>query len=170
MIPWTAVHEVSLSFTIPWSFLKLMSIELVMTSNHLILCCPFILLPSIFPRIRVFSSESALHIRWPSIGASDSASVLRMNIQGWYALGLTGLILLQSKGLSGVFSIITVWKHQFFGIQPFLWSNSHVHTWLLGKTIALTIQAFVSKLMSLLLGKRSKKWCLWFLICYLTLS
>ena len=63
--PWTAVHQVFLSITNSWSLLKLMSIELVMPSNHLILCCPLLLLPSIFPRIRVFSNESALRIRWP---------------------------------------------------------------------------------------------------------
>ena len=65
MTPWTAAHQASLSFTISWSLLKLMSIELVMPSNHLVLCCPFLLLPSIFPSIRVFTNESALHIRWP---------------------------------------------------------------------------------------------------------
>ena len=66
-----------------------------------------------------------------SIGVSTSASVLPMNIQDWFPLGLTGLISLQSKGLSGVFSNTTVQKHQFFGAQPSLWSNSHIHTWLL---------------------------------------
>ena len=65
MTPWTAAHQASLSFTISRSFLKLMSIELVMPSNHLILCCPLLLLPSIFPSIRVFSSELVLHLRWP---------------------------------------------------------------------------------------------------------
>ena len=68
-----------------------------------------------------------------SIGASASASVLPMNNQGWFPLGLIGLIFLQSKGLSRVFSNTTVQKHQLFGIQPFLWSNSHIHTWLLEK-------------------------------------
>ena len=63
--PWTAAHQASLSFTISWSFLKLMSIESVIPSNHLILCRLFLLLPSVFPSIRVFSKESALHIRWP---------------------------------------------------------------------------------------------------------
>ena len=151
-------------------FAQTMPFELMMPSNHLILCCPLLLKPSVFLSIRVFSSDSALHIRWPSIGASASASVQPLNIQRWYPLQLTGLISLLSKGLSRVFSNTTVQKHQFFGAQLSSQSNSHVHTWLLGKTIALTIQAFVSKLMSLLLGKRSKKWCLWFLICYLTLS
>ena len=90
----------SLSLTISWSLLKLMSTELVMPSNHLILCCPLLLLPSIFCSIRVFSNESVLCIRWPSIGAS--ASVFQMNIQDWFPLGLTSLISLQSKGLSSL--------------------------------------------------------------------
>ena len=89
----------------------------VMPSNHLILCCPLFPLPSIFPSIRAFSNESVLHIRWPCIGASASASVLPMNIEDWLPLGLTGLIFLQSKGLSRVFSNTTVQKHQFFGSQ-----------------------------------------------------
>src|SRR5574337_983619 len=63
--PWTAAHQASLSYTISWSLLKFMSIESVMLSNHLILCWPLLLLPSIFPSITVFSNESALHIRWP---------------------------------------------------------------------------------------------------------
>ena len=80
MNPWTAAHQASLSFTISRSLLKLMSIKSVMTSNHLILCRP-LLLPSIFPSIRVFSNELALRIRWQSIGASPSASVLPVNIR-----------------------------------------------------------------------------------------
>ena len=83
-----------------------------------------------------------------SIGASASASVLPMNIQDWLPLGLTGLISLQSKGLSRIFSITTVWNHRFFCTQPSLWSKSHIHTWLLEKTIALTRQTFVSKVFS----------------------
>ena len=90
--------------------------ESVMPSNYLILCHPLLLLPSIFSSIRVFSSESALHIKWPKYWRS--ASVLSMNIQGWFPLRLTGLISLQSKGLSRVFSSTVVWKHQFFGTQP----------------------------------------------------
>ena len=95
--PWTTVHQASLSFIIFWSLLKLMSIESVMPSNHLILCQPLLLLPSIFPSLRVFSSELALHIWWPRIGASASLSALLMTIQGWYPLGLTGLISLLSN-------------------------------------------------------------------------
>ena len=89
-----------------------------------------------------------------SIGAS--ASVLPMNVQEWFPLGLTGLISLQSKGLSTVFSNTTVQKHQFFSTQPYLPSNSHIHTWLLGKTIALTRWTFVGKVMSLLFNMLSR--------------
>ena len=130
--PWTAACQASLSFTITQSFLKLMSIESVMPSNHLILCRPFLLLPSVFPR--VFSRVSWFFASCgQSIGASVSASVLPVNIQGWLLLGLTGLISMLSKGLSTVFSSTTIWKHQFFGVQPSLGSNSHIHTWLLEK-------------------------------------
>ena len=93
---------------------------------------PLLLLPWIFLSIRAFSNESTLRIRWPNIRASTSASVLPVNIQDWSPLGLTGFISLQSTGLSRVYSNITVQKHQFFGTQPSLWSNSHIHTWLLG--------------------------------------
>ena len=79
--PWTVAHQASLSITNCQGLLRLMSIELVMPSNHLILCRPLLLLPSIFPSIRVFSAESVLLIRWPNIGASASAAVLPMNIQ-----------------------------------------------------------------------------------------
>ena len=113
-----------------WSLLKVMSIQLVVPSNHLILCHPLLLLPSIFPSIRVFSNELALRIGWPkywnfSISSSSEYSGL---ILGW-----TGLISLQSKRLSRVFSNTTVRRHQFFGAQPSLWSNSYIHTWLLKK-------------------------------------
>ena len=83
--------------------------------------------PSIFPNIRVFSHESALCIRWANIGVSASTSVL-MNIQDWFPLGWTGWISLQAKWLSRVFSNTTVQKHQFFGAQLSLQSNSHIHT------------------------------------------
>ena len=115
--PWTAARQASLSITNSWSLLRLMSIESVMPSNHLILYHPFLLLPSIFPSIRVFSNEPVLHIRWESTGVSASASVLPMNIQDWFPLGSTGLISLQSKGLSRVFSNTTVQKHKFFCAQ-----------------------------------------------------
>ena len=103
--PWIAACKTSLSITISWCLLKLMSIiTSVISFNCLILCHPR--LPSIFPSIRVFSNELALCIRWPSIGTSASVSILPINIQGWFPLGLIGLISLQSKGFSKVFSKI----------------------------------------------------------------
>ena len=99
------------------------SIESVMPSNHLILCHPLRLLPSIFPSIRIFPLGQLFKSGCQSIGASASASVLPMNIQGWFPLGWTGWISLQSKGLSRVFSNTTKQKHQFFGAQPSLWSK-----------------------------------------------
>ena len=127
---WTVAGQAFLFFTISWSLVKLMSIESVMPSNYLILCHPLLLLPSIFPSIRVFSNESVLCIRWPTVGASTS--VFPMNFQVWFPLELTGLIL-KSKGLSRVFTNTTVHKHQFFGTQPSLLSNPHIHTWRLEK-------------------------------------
>ena len=137
--PWTTACQASLS-TISWNLLKLMSIELVMPSNHLVLYHPLLLLPSVFPSIGFFSNESALCIMshlfvsgGQSFGASASTSVLLMNIQDWFPLGLTGLISLQSKGLWRVFSNTTAQKYQFFDIQSSLWSNTHIHTWLMEK-------------------------------------
>ena len=79
---WTAAHQASVSITNSWSLLKFMSIESVMPCNHLILCHPLLLLPSIIPSIRVFSNESVLHSRWPKVGASASALVHPINVQG----------------------------------------------------------------------------------------
>ena len=115
---------------------KFISIESVMPSNHLILCCPLLLLPSIFPSIKVFSNESAVHIRWQSIGISASTSVLPMNTQDWSPLGWTGWISLQSKGLSRVFSKATskasiLWCSAFFRVQL---SHLYMTT---GKTIVI---------------------------------
>ena len=132
MTPWIAAHQASLSFTISWSLLKLMCIESGMPSNHLILCHPLLLLASIFPSIRVISNELALLIRWPEYWSfCFNTSVLPMNIQDWFPLGLTGWISLQSKGLSRVFSRTTVQKHHFLGTQPSLWSHSYPYmiTW-----------------------------------------
>ena len=122
--PWIAAHQASLSVTNSRSLPKLMTIESVMPSCHLIFCRPLLLLASIVPSIRVFSNESVLLIRWPKCGVSASASVLPVNIQDWSPLPLTGLISLQSKGLSRVFSNTTVQKHQFFGAQLSSQSNS----------------------------------------------
>ena len=105
---WPHWVQHALSITNSWSLLKLMSIESVMPSNHLILCRPLLLLPLIFPSIRIFSNESVPPIKWPKFGASVSASVLPMNIQDWFTLGWTGWISLQCKGLSRLFSNTTV--------------------------------------------------------------
>ena len=111
--PWTAAHQSSLSITNSRSLLKLMSIESVMPSNHLILC-PLLLLPSVFSSTRVFSKWVVLHNRRSTYWSFSFTSVLPMNIQGWFPLGLIGLFSLLSKGLSRVFSNTTVQKHQFF--------------------------------------------------------
>ena len=131
--PWTAAHQAFLSFTIPWSLLKLISIESVMPSNHLILCHTLLLLSSIFPASGCFLRSQFFASGGQSIGVSVSASVLPMSIQNWFSLGWTGWSSLQSKGLSRVFFNNTVQKHQVFGVQLTLQSNSHIHTWLLEK-------------------------------------
>ena len=125
---WTTAHQTSLRITNCWSLLKLMSIESVMLSNHLILCRPLLLLPSIFPVSGSFPMSQFFTSGSQRIGAS--ASVLPVNNQDWFPWRLTSLIPLQSKGLSRVFSNTTVQKHQFFGAQLSLWSNSYIHIWL----------------------------------------
>ena len=143
------------SITNSQSLLKLMSIELVIPTNHLILCCPLLLLPSIFHSIRVFSNKSALRIRWPKDWSFSFTSVLPVNIQDWFPLGLTGLISLQSKGLSRIFSNTTVQKHQFFSSAFFIVQLSHP-CMTNGETIALTRWTFVGKVMSLLFNMLSR--------------
>ena len=128
--PWATVHQVSLSCTISQTLLKFMCVELMVPSNHLILCHP-LLLPSVFPSIRVFPSKSALWIRWSkywsfSISPSNEYS-------GLISFGIDWLIFFLSKGLSRVFSSTTVQKHLFFSTKPFLWSNSHICAWPLEK-------------------------------------
>ena len=114
------------SFTISQNLLKFMSIKSVMPSNHLILCRPFFLLPSIFPSIRVFSSESVLLISCPKY---YSFSISPSNVySGLISFRIDWFDLLQSKGLSRVFSNTRLQKHQFFGAQASLWSNSHIRT------------------------------------------
>ena len=131
--PWITARQASLSITVSWSSLKLMSIESVMPSSHLTFCCPLLLLPPIPPSIRVFSSESTLHMRWPKYWISALASFLPKKSQGWSPPEWTGWISLQSKGPSRVFSNTTVQKHQFFSTQLSSQSNSHIHTWPLEK-------------------------------------
>ena len=100
---------------------------------NLILYCPLLLLRSVFSSIRVFFSESVLHIRWPEYWSFSFSISLSNEYSGLISFRMTGLNSLQSKGLSRVFSNTTVWKHQIFGTQPSLWSNSNIHTWLLKK-------------------------------------
>ena len=123
----------SLSLTVSWRLLKFMSVKLVMPSNHLILCLPFSSHLQSFSASGSFLVSRLFAAGGQSIGVSASASVLPMNIQDWFPLRLTGLLSLQSKGLSRAFSNTRVLKHRFFGAQPSLWSYSHIHTWLLEK-------------------------------------
>ena len=106
---------------------------MVMPSNHLILCCPLLLPLSVFPSIRVFSDESALRIRWWKYWSFSFNINPSNEYSGLISFRITSLISLQSKGFSRVFSNTMVKKHQCFGSQLSLWSNSHIHTWLLEK-------------------------------------
>ena len=150
-IPWTAACQASLSFTISWSLLKLMSIESEMPSNHFILCHPLLFLPSIFPRIRVFSKESALHIRWPkywsvsfSVCPSNEYSrLISFRIEWLDFLAVQGTLKSLLQHRSSKASII--WHSAFFMIHL---SHPYMTT---GKTIDLTIWTFVGKVLSLLL-------------------
>jgi len=146
--------QASLSSTISQSLLKFMSSELVMLSNRHILCHP-LLLPSIFPSVKVFPNELALHISWAkywsfSISPSNEYSRLISFRTDWFDL-------LVAQG-HHVFSSITISKHQFLCTQPSLWSQSQIHTWLLEKPQVWQY------------GTLSAKWCLCFLICCLRLS
>ena len=125
--PWTAARQASLSITNFRSLLTLMSIELVMPSNHPILC-HLLLLPSLFPSIRVFSNESVLHIRWPKDWSFSFTISPSNEYSGLISLRMDWLDLLAVQGLSSVFSNTIVQKHQFFSAQPSLWFNSHIHT------------------------------------------
>ena len=141
--PWTAACQASLSFTISWSLLKLMSIELEMSSSHLFLCHSLLLLPSILPNIRVFSNESTLCIRWPKYWSLKS-----LRIDWFDLLALQGTLksLLQHHSSKA----LILWCSAFFTVQlshPFMTT---------GKTIALTIQTFVGKVMSLLFTTLSR--------------
>ena len=156
LTPWTAAHQASLSLTISWSLLKLMSIESVMPSNHLILCCPLLLLPSIFPSIRVFSNESALRMRWPkywsfsfNISRSNEHSGLisfRMDWLDLLAVQVTLKSLLQHH--SSKASILQC--SAFLIVQL---SHPYMTT---GKTIALTRRTFVDKIVFLLFNMLSR--------------
>ena len=151
--PWTAARKASLFFTTSCSLLKLVSIESVMPSNHLILCRPLLLPPSVFPSIRVFSNQSGLASGGQSIGVS--ASVLSMNIQDWFSLEFSGWISLQSKGLLSLLqhhsSKVLILQHSAL----FIVQLSHLYM-TTGKTIALTRRTFVAKVMSLLFNMLSR--------------
>ena len=155
--PWNAACQASLSFTISWTLLKLMSIELVMPSNRFVLCHPVLLLPSVFPSIRVFSNESALHIRWPqywnfSLSPSNEYS-------GLISFGIDWFDLLAVKAtLKGLLQYYNSKTSILQGAAFFMVQLSHPYM-TTGKTIALTTWTFVSK-----------KWFLYFLICCLGLS
>ena len=122
------------------SLLRFISIESVMLSNHLIFCPLLLLLPQSFPVPKSFPMSRLFTSGGQSIGTSASASVLPMNIQGGFPLGVTDLISLLSKRLSRIFPSTTIQRHQFFGAQLSLWSNFHVSSYMTtGKTIALTL-------------------------------
>ena len=148
--PCTAARQASLSSSISWHLLKLMSFESVMPSNYLILCCPLLLLPSIFPSIKVFSSESALHIRWPKhwnfsfsiCPSNEHSGLISFRIDGFNLLAIHGTLkrFLQHHN----FKASSLWWSDFFMVQ---FSHLYMTT---GKTTALTIWAFAGKLMTLL--------------------
>ena len=131
VIPWIAPCQASLSLTISGSLLKFMSIESVIPSNHLILCCPRLLLPSIFPRIGVLSNQSAVRIQRPKYWNFSFSISPSKEYSGLISFKIFGLVSLLSKGLSRVFYSTTVRKHQFFSILPSFLSSSHIWTWLL---------------------------------------
>ena len=145
---WIAAHQGSISFTIFQSLLKLMSIELMMLANQLIICHLLLLLPSIFPSIRCFPVSRLFALGGQSIGASASVSVLPLNVQDWFSLGLVGLIFMLSKRLKSLpqHHSSKVVIHWYLGLFMVQLSHLYMTT---GKTIALTTWTFVSKVMSL---------------------
>ena len=156
MTPWTAACQASLSITSSWSLLKLMSIELVMTSNHLILCCPLFLLPLIFPSIRVFSSESVLCSRWPKSWSFSFSIRLCNEYSGLISFRIDWFDLLAvQRTLKSLLqyhsSKASILRHSTFFIVQL--SHPYMNT---GKTIPLTRRTFVGKVMSLLFNMLSR--------------
>ena len=154
--PWTAAHQAFMSFTISWSLLTFISIESVMLSNQLNFRCPLLFLPSVFSQhgglFQLFTSSGQ------TIGASASSSVLPMNIQGWFLLELTGLILQSVQGTLKSLPQHHSWKESVLRHSAFFMVQlSHPH--MTGKTIALPVQTFVQA-----------EWRLCFLLCCVTLS
>ena len=135
---------------------KLMSIESVMPSNHLILCCPLLLLPSVFFSISVFSNVWALRIRWPKYWGFSFSISPSSEHPGLISFRMDWLDLLAVQGTLKIFSNTTVRKHQFLGAQLSLWSSSHIHAAMHDYCIALTRWTFVGKVMSLLFNKLSR--------------
>ena len=131
--PWIAARKASLSITNSRSSLRLMSIELVMPSGHLILCRPLLLLPPIPPSIRVFSNNSTLHMRWPKYWTFSFSIIPSKEIPALISFRMDWLDHLAVQGTLRIFSNTTVQKHQFLGTQPSSQSNSHIHTWPLEK-------------------------------------
>ena len=156
MTPWTAAHQTSLSFTMSWNLVKLMSIESVMPFNHLMFCCPLLLLPSICPNIRVFSSDSVLCIRWPNYW-SFSFSISPFNeYSGLISFRMDWLDLLAVQGtLKSLLQLhsskASILRHSALLLVQL--SHAYMTT---GKTIPLTRQTFVGKVMSLLFNMLSR--------------
>ena len=144
-------------FTIPRSLLKLMSIESVMLSNHLIFCHPLLLLPPVFPSIRVFSNELALHIRWPKYWSFSFSISPSSEYSGLISFRIDWFDLFVSKELSRIFSSTTIQKHQFFSTQPSYGTTLNSHVYMTpGKSIALTVWIFVGIVMSQLYNMVSR--------------
>ena len=131
--PWTAVCQTSLPITNPRRLLRLMPIESVMPSNHLILCHPLLLLPSIFPSIRVFSNKSVLHIRWPNDWIFSFSISPSSEYAGLISFRINWLDLLAVQGTLKSLLQHHSSKASIFGAQLSLWSNTHIHAWLLEK-------------------------------------
>ena len=129
-----AARQASLSFTVCWNWLRLMSVESMMPSNYLILCHPLLLLSSMFPSVRVFSSESALCIRWPKYWSFSFSISPSNEHSGLISFRIDWFRFLVVQGTLKSLLHTTVRKHQFFDAQPSLWSNSHICTWLLVKS------------------------------------
>ena len=151
--PWTIERQTPLSSTISWNLLKLMFIESVKLSN-LILCCHPLLLPSIFPSIRVFSKELAPCIRWLKYWNFSFSISPSNDYSGLFAFRIDCFYLLAVQGTLQSVLQPTVWKHQFFGPWPSLWSSSHPYIY--WRNQSLTMQTFVGKVMSLLFNMLSR--------------
>ena len=129
--PWTVAHQAPLSFSVSRSLLKFMSTESVMPSDHLIFCCPLLLLPSIFPSNRVFSNEWALRLRWPKYWSFSFRISPSKEYSGLISFRIDWFDLFACPRDSQESS--PIWNHQFFGAWSSLWSKSHICTWLLKK-------------------------------------